>query len=144
MTRIGAPNALKEKIRALVVNHHFLSSLVDSQPSDASLKRLSKRIQPAKTNELYYVMWADHNGRPPLLSEKQEKRLVYFNKRIRELAVEDEAPKLILQGRHLIEKGLDPGPQFKSILSKAYDAQLKGEFDDVDGALTWVKNESLI
>ena len=101
-------------------------------------------IQPAKTNELYYVMWADHNGRPPLLSEKQEKRLVYFNKRIRELAVEDEAPNAILQGRHLIEKGLEPGPRFKSILSKAYEAQLKGAFDDLEGALSWVEDESLI
>ena len=144
MTRIGAPNALKDKIRALVVNHHFLSSFVNSQPSDASLKRLSKRIQPATTNELYYVMWADHNGRPPLLSEKQEKRLTYFNTRIRELAVEDKAPKPILQGRHLIEKGLKPGPRFKSILSKAYEAQLKGAFDDLEGALNWAKEESFI
>ena len=126
------------------MNHHFLSSFVDAQPSDASLKRLSTRIQPATTNELYYVMWADHNGRPPLLSKKQEKRLVYFNKRIRELAVEDEAPKPILQGRHLIEKGLEPGPQFKSILSMAYEAQLKGAFDDLDGALDWMKGESLV
>ena len=144
MTRIGAPDALKEKVKALVVNHHFLSSFIDSQPSDASLKRLSTRIQPATTNELYYVMWADHNGRPPLLSEKQEKRLVYFKKRIRELAVEDEAPKPILLGRHLIEKGLEPGPQFKPILSKAYEAQLKGAFDNLDGALDWMERESLV
>ncbi len=144
MTRFGAPNTLKEKIRALVVNHHFLSSFVDAQPSDTSLKRLSKRIQPATTNELYYVMWADHNGRPPLLSEKQEKRLNYFNTRIRELAVEDAAPNAILQGRHLIEKGLKPGPRFKSILSKAYEAQLKGAFDDLDGALDWMERESLV
>jgi len=144
LKRIGAPNALKEKVRSLVVNHHFLSSFVDAQPSDASLKRLSKRIQPATTNELYYVMWADHNGRPPLLSEKQEKRLNYFNTRIRELAVEDTAPKSILQGRHLIEKGLKPGPRFKSILSKAYEAQLKGAFDDLEGALDWMQRESLV
>ena len=144
LKRIGAPNALKEKVRSLVVNHHFLSSFVDAQPSDASLKRLSKRIQPATTNELYYVMWADHNGRPPLLSEKQEKRLNYFNTRIRELAIEDTAPKSILQGRHLIEKGLKPGPRFKSILSKAYEAQLKGAFDDLEGALDWMQRESLV
>ncbi len=144
MTRFGAPNTLKEKIRALVVNHHFLSSFVDAQPSDASLKRLSKRIQPATTSELYYVMWADHNGRPPLLSKMQEKHLNYFNTRIRKLAIEDAAPKPILQGRHLIEKGLDPGPRFKSILSKAYEAQLKGAFDDLDGALDWMERESLV
>lgn len=144
LKRVGAPNALKERVRSLVVNHHFLSSFVDARPSDASLKRLSKRIQPSTTNELYYVMWADHNGRPPLLSEKQEKRLVYFNKRIRELAVEEAAPNAILQGRHLIEKGLKPGPRFKSILSKAYEAQLKGEFDHVDGALDWMERESLV
>ena len=89
-------------------------------------------------------MWADHNGRPPLLSEKQEKRLVYFKKRIRELAVEDEAPKPILLGRHLIARGLEPGPQFKPIISKAYEAQLKGAFDNLDGALDWMERESLI
>jgi len=144
LKRIGAPIALGEKVKTLVENHHFLNSFSNSLPSDTSLRRLSRRIHPATTNELLYVMRSDHLGRPPLVSPEQEKRLDDFAHRISELAVKDSAPKQILQGRHLIELGLKPGPTFKSILSQAYEAQLNGDFDTSDEGIEWIRDQGLI
>ncbi|MDX1565821.1 MAG: hypothetical protein R3236_10460, partial [Phycisphaeraceae bacterium] len=44
-------------------------------------------------------------------------------------------PDPLIDGHHLIEAGLKPGPRFKSILEKVYDAQLEGTVTDRDAAL---------
>jgi len=142
--RIGSPHLIREKVRKLVENHHYLNSFTDSHPSSTSLRRLSRRIHPATTEELRQVMRADHLGRPPNVSEVQEKRLEDFKKRIGELALKDAAPKPILLGRHLIECGMKPGPEFKSILDKAYEAQLDGVFEDLEGAMEWVGSKGMV
>ncbi len=38
----------------------------------------------------------------------------------------------ILMGRHLIELGLAPSPQFKQILDAVYEMQLDGIINDLD------------
>lgn len=144
LTRIGTPILIREKVRKLVENHHFLNSFPDLLPSDSSIRRLSRRISPATTEELRQVMLADHRGRPPLVSETQEERLEEFKARITELELKESAPKPIFLGRHLIERGMAPGPDFKRILDKAYEAQLDGEFADLEGAFEWAQLRSLI
>ena len=37
-------------------------------------------------------------------------------------------------GRHLIEMGLEPGPEFKRILDAVYEMQLDGEVAEIDTA----------
>jgi tRNA nucleotidyltransferase (CCA-adding enzyme) len=54
------------------------------------------------------------------------------------LQLQASAPQPILLGRHLIELGLRPGPQFGEILAAAFDAQLEGEFFDLGHALGWL------
>lgn len=136
--RMRSPHEVRDKVMRLVGNHHFLNTVPPNGHSDASLRRLAKRLAPATTHELVYVMTADHRGRPPLISEGQEKRIANFKKRIQELDLETSAPPPILLGRHLIERGQKPGPNFKSILSAAYDAQLEGTFSNLDSALEWL------
>ncbi len=48
-------------------------------------------------------------------------------------------PFPILQGRDLIEFGLTPSKDFSSILNKAYQAQIKGEFTDIINAKKYLK-----
>lgn len=45
------------------------------------------------------------------------------------------APEPFVDGRHLIEHGLTPGPDFKRILDMVYDAQLEGSVTTVRQAL---------
>jgi tRNA nucleotidyltransferase (CCA-adding enzyme) len=53
--------------------------------------------------------------------------------------IENEKPKPILLGRHLLELGMEPGPVFGRILKPAFEAQLDGVFEDLDGALAWAR-----
>jgi len=57
------------------------------------------------------------------------------------LRVQSRAPKPILQGRHLCELGLKPGPEFGPILEAAFAAQMEGKFADLDQALAWLKRQ---
>ena len=58
-----------------------------------------------------------------------------------ELSVQDQAPKPIMLGRHLLELGLSPGPEMGKILKDAFEAQLDGEFSDVEGGMQWLRQE---
>jgi tRNA nucleotidyltransferase (CCA-adding enzyme) len=103
---------------------------------DGAFRRLARKVE---TDLLYRVAKADSLGRNPdwlpkekrFGSEPQE----WFIEKIRSLKVEKKAPEPILMGRHLIELGLDPGPEFKSILDDVYELQLDGKINDLETAL---------
>src|SRR5205807_5474742 len=77
---------------------------------------------------LYRVAKADSLGRNAehvprenwYTAEAQE----WFIKRVRELELEDGAPKPLLMGRHLLEMGLEPGPHIGKITKAVYEMQL--------------------
>ena len=52
------------------------------------------------------------------------------------LQVEKKAPEPILMGRHLIELGFEPGPEFKTILDAVYEMQLDGKIEDLEQAIS--------
>jgi tRNA nucleotidyltransferase (CCA-adding enzyme) len=58
-----------------------------------------------------------------------------------ELQVQSSAPKAILLGRHLVELGIQPGPEMGVILKKAYDAQIEGRFFNLSQAMEWLAGE---
>ncbi|MBL4576529.1 MAG: HD domain-containing protein [Opitutaceae bacterium] len=138
LQRIGAPLSFQKSIRPLVVNHLYHHSWKEEGPSDASIRRLSRRLAPATINQLCTVMEADRLGRPPLVSSDSAQRTTLLRQKADELALALNAPKPILQGRHLIQKGESPGPSFKSILTAAFEAQLEGSFQDEAGAIKWL------
>ncbi len=134
LDRIGAPNALKKQVPPLVRCH--LAHLQDITPR--SVRRLAKRLAPATIEELCAVIQADHNGRPPNPPTTPD-GLVRLRAQARELALEASVPTPIVLGRHLIELGMKPGPEFGRILAQAFDAQLEGRFEDLDGGIGWVR-----
>lgn len=110
--------------------------------NDRSVRRLANFLKPATIAELCLVMTADHFGRPP------NPRVIHggvtaLRARAEELRLRDSAPKPILQGRHLIARGMQPGVQFGTLLDEAFEAQLEGGFTDLDGALKWFAAQSL-
>jgi tRNA nucleotidyltransferase (CCA-adding enzyme) len=108
--------------------------------TDRTIRRLAKRLEPATIAELLVVITADQFGRPPRAQEISENVLTLQN-RAAELQVQVCAPVPILLGRHLIEMGMKPGPDFGVILDAAYDAQLEGQFFDFPQALRWLAGE---
>jgi len=133
LDRIGAPNELRRRVPPLVLCH--LAHLQEITPR--AIRRLARRLHPATIEELCLVIQADHSGRPPHPPSIPEgvHRLI---EGARELRLEAEAPRPILLGRHLIERGMKPGPEFGPILKAAFEAQLDGAFDDLPGALAWL------
>ena len=56
-------------------------------------------------------------------------------RRARALGVEHGPPAPILQGRHLVEAGFEPGPQMGRLLRSVYEMQLDGEVTTLEEAL---------
>jgi len=107
---------------------------------DGAFRRLARKVEP---DLLYRVSRADTLGRNAdwIPREKwfdavpQE----WFIERAKELAVEVEAPKPILLGRHLIELGLKPSPIFGEITKAVYELQLYGKVTDLEEAIREAK-----
>ena len=93
-------------------------------------------LAPETIFGLLQVIAADHSARPPTPAGIPPSAKELFE-RSRELDVMRRAPAPILKGRHLLARGLPPGPEMGKILRAAYEAQLDGAFTDLSGALEW-------
>ena len=98
---------------------------------------MAKRLEPENIQGLVLVMTADHMGRPPKPAVAPP-TVAELLRLAEVLKVQACAPKPLLLGRHLIAAGRRPGPEFSQILSAAFEAQLEGQFEDLDGALAWL------
>jgi tRNA nucleotidyltransferase (CCA-adding enzyme) len=103
------------------------------------VRRLARKLAPATIDDLALVMRADANGRPPLQSPEIHARIDELVARAGALAIAERAPKPIVLGRHLIELGEKPGPNFKPTIEAAFEAQLDGAFADETGGIAWLK-----
>ena len=139
LERIGAPINMRERVVPLIENHmaHY------DGVTDRAVRRLSKRLAPENIEGLCIVMTADRLGRPPL-PPKTPRTVIGLLERARALEVQKSAPKSILLGRHLIELGMAPGPEFGKILHDAYDAQLEGVICDLPQAYQWLADHERV
>ncbi|MDR0902440.1 MAG: HD domain-containing protein, partial [Opitutaceae bacterium] len=138
LARVGAPRDIIDFVRPLVINHLAHHNGQHDFP-DSSLRRLARRLVPASIDDLCLVMRADHDGRPPVHSPEVLARIELLRSRAAVLAIEHDAPRPILLGRHLIAAGLEPGAHFRAILDAAFEAQLEGVFADEAGAHAWLE-----
>ena len=139
LRRIGAPLAFDPPVRLLVENHHA-HDRGNTPFTDSALRRLANRLKPATVDELAVVMRADNNGRPPGVFPETHARIDELLRRTQALALASSAPKPLLLGRHLVPRGLKPGPDFKRVLDAAFEAQLDGAFTNEADGLVWLDN----
>lgn len=127
---------VRNQVVQLVRYHLTPGMFYKSQPGDGAFRRLARKVEP---DLLYRVSKADSLGRNPdwLPPEKHfdAKAQEWFIERVRALNIEKEAPKPILMGRHLIELGLQPSAQFKTILDAVYEKQLDGSISTLEEAI---------
>ncbi|MEO6875183.1 MAG: HD domain-containing protein [Opitutaceae bacterium] len=139
LRRIGAPLELTAPVAALVV-HHLAHHHGQTEFSDASVRRLARKLAPATIDELTLVMRADSEGRPPLRSPDSLARIEQLRAKAGALALASSAPRPLVLGRHLIALGRKPGADFKAILDEAFEAQLDGVFTDESGGVVWLSH----
>jgi len=137
LERLQAPESLTTRVVPLVENH--LAHLQEA--SARGVRRLANRLAPATLAELMTVITADAFGRPPH-PRVEPPGLVRLRAQTRDLHLASQAPRPILLGRHLLERGFRPGPEFREILDAAFEAQLDGAFADLDGARRWLDMRS--
>ena len=138
LRRIGAPLDYDLPVCALVV-HHLAHHHGNTEFTDTSVRRLARKLAPATIDDLAAVMRSDANGRPPLPSAEIHQRIDELVAKAHALELAVAAPKPIVLGRHLIELGRKPGPDFKPIIDAAFEAQLDGAFADEAGGVAWLK-----
>jgi tRNA nucleotidyltransferase (CCA-adding enzyme) len=137
LASVSMPAELVKAVLALVPEHFVHLGEVNQNV----VRRLANRLESGKVSVwlLTLLIEADHTGRGPVARERSPKLdlLVEFSK---QLDLMKNAPKPLLLGRHLIEFGMKPGLEFKAILASAFEAQLNGEFTDLESARKWLAN----
>src|SRR5712692_3825679 len=102
---------------------------------DGAFRRLARRCE---LDLLYRVARADSLGRNAEWLPREKwygaEAQEWFIQRARELEVHQKAPAPILQGRHLLELGLEPGPRIGEITKAVYEMQLDGRVRTLDDA----------
>ena len=138
LQRLTRQKAVCEEVLPLVEQHMRPLALYRDQAGDAAIRRLAARVQ--RVDRLIRVAHADKCGRPPIqITDFPEGD--WLLGKAEALAIEANAPKPLMLGRHLIDLGVTPGPQFGSYLDRAYQAQLDGAFNDVDGGIKFLKSQ---
>ena len=103
---------------------------------EGAFRRLARRCEP---DLLYRVARADSLGRNADWVPREQwygaEAQEWFLQRARELDVEKRPPDPLLLGRHLLELGLQPGPQVGEITRAVYEMQLDGRVRTLDDAI---------
>lgn len=137
MERMTRQKKIFEEVLPLVEHHMRPLDLYKNRAGDNALRRLATCVK--RVDRLIRVSHADKSGRPPLqIDDFPEGK--WLLKKANELAIQDSAPKALILGRHLIQLGLKPGPHFSDILRRCYEAQLEGEFNDIEGGQAYLKS----
>jgi tRNA nucleotidyltransferase (CCA-adding enzyme) len=134
LERISTRLALVEAVVPLVEHHLKPRQLYEADASDAAIRRLARKV--VRIDRLVRVARADALGRPPLTDPFVAG--TWLLARASELEVAAVSPVPLVLGRHLIERGLEPGAHFGPLLERCFEAQLDGVFDDLDGGLRYL------
>jgi tRNA nucleotidyltransferase (CCA-adding enzyme) len=122
---------IRSQVLALVSAHSKPREFYISREttSDGDFRRLAQRVD---LDLLYRVAKACAMGgksQPTTVAED------WFIERARALGVEHAPPAPLLLGRHLLEAGVEPGPQMGRLLRGVYELQLDGEVTTLEEAL---------
>ena len=115
-----------------LVAHHLKPGMfrASSAPvGDGAFRRLAQKVD---LELLALFAKADCLGRT---GEFDCSAMDWFLERARALGVEHEPPKPLVLGRHLLERGLMPGPEMGAVLRQIYERQLDGAITTTEEGL---------
>lgn len=133
LNRIGAPISVRNAVIELVKDHLVHAG---AKPTDKAVRRLANRLRHSSIRMLDMLVEADASGRMPL---PWRRPMADWVDAANKLHLSSNPPRSILSGRHLIDLGVRPGPQIGAILKRAFNAQMDGRFNDLDGAIAWAR-----
>ena len=111
LARLTNQTDLIEQVVPLVRRHLAPRVFHNDKAGDGAIRRLARQVK--RIDRLVRVAEADLAGRPPRKDEFPEGP--WLLEKAEELKVRDSEPKPIVLGRHLVERGMEPGPSFGPI-----------------------------
>lgn len=132
---------LIEEVVALVREHLKPALLYREKDrlNQSSIRRLALRVDIPR---LVRTAKADHFGRTtPDAIAREFPPGQWLLEEAAKLGVRDEKPTPYLQGRHLLQLGLKPGPHLGKLIQKSFELQLEGKITDVEAAIEWARKE---
>ena len=138
LERLTNQDNLVNEVIPLVRCHLRPRALHDANASDSAVRRLARQVK--RIDRLVRVARADHAGRPPRPFDGFPAG-TWLLERARRLEVEDQAPTPVVLGRHLLEMGIQPGPDMGRLLDDCYEAQLDGTFSTLDGGIAFARQQ---
>jgi tRNA nucleotidyltransferase (CCA-adding enzyme) len=145
LEKLRAPKELTKKVEALV-RHHLAPALFHKNGATAkAYRRLARDLDASgvRPDQLLRVATADHLGRTT--DDAFARRFPsgeQFKNMMESLELTVEAPKDVVLGRHLIARGLRPGPEFGRLLAECRDVQDETGWDDPERILDRVLGET--
>ena len=138
LERLGAPGRLRQSVELLVHRHLQPAGFARQRATPRAYRRLAREVAAAGTrmDVLERVARADflgshpHRGIHTTFPEGDA-----FLRFATELQVREQALEDAVSGRHLIRRGLDPGPAFGRILARCRDVQDETGWDDPERIL---------
>lgn len=141
LNRLSDEKSLINTIKPLIEQHLMPSQLYKQKAKDPAIRRLSAKVN---IEDLVIVSTADHFGRTTQDAiNKVYPAGAWLLEKAKQLQVHNEKPKPILQGRHLVAKGMSAGIAFKKILEDAYEAQINGIIIDEETAIKWLDKRQM-
>lgn len=138
LERMRAPAELVTQVLALVKDHLAPSHFQRNGAGPKAFRRLAKSLADAGTSieMLHKVATADHFGRTtPDAIAREFPAGDAFLANARAIAVEKEAEQDVVLGRHLIARGMKPGPEFGPILERCRELQYETGLKDPEEIL---------
>ncbi len=126
LARLTNRRGLVDDVVRLVVDHLKPRQLYQGGAGDAAVRRLAHRVK--RIDRLVRLARADARGRPPLPPADCED-CDWLLARAEALRIRDQAPRRLVLGRDLIDRGLTPGPEIGDLVDRCYQAQLDGAFE---------------
>ncbi len=138
LERLTKQEDLINQVIPLVLYHLRPRALYDARASDSAVRRLARHV--TRIDRLVRVARADHAGRPPKPFDGFPAG-EWLLERARKLEVEHHAPAPLVMGRHLLDMGVQPGPEMGTLLNECYEAQLDGLITSLDEGLAYAKRQ---
>ena len=99
--------------------------------TDSDILRLATKV-----NIEHFLLFSQ-----AVYKEIGEDVFIKLKQRAINLKVLHQKPKAYLQGRNILDLGLEPSKEFSILLSRAYEAQINLEINSKDEALQWLKKQ---
>ena len=140
--RMRAPGALVDRVAALVEHHLAPALFVKNAATAKGYRRLARKLERAGVGIelLVRVARADHLGRTTAdaLAGRFDAGDAFLAA-ARTHSVEHAAPRDAVLGRHLVERGMEPGPGFGPILERCREIQDETGWTDPE----WILDRAL-